>query len=257
MSGKILGTLIGLCLGLALDSGGGAAVLAGLGFVLGHWVDVRNAERIELPLDAPPSPPGIPSIEEAASSMQVRDVCTLLIEIARADTAVSRVEIREIRRWLEGTFPGHLRGIPAFLKAALAAPNERVEILCERLRDLDQGPANPELLNALYSVAEVDGPVNAEERAALREAAQALGLSPRREPEDPPEPAWDPAADLKTLGLPPEATDEEITSAYRRLAREHHPDRFSHLGGPALEAASARFRAVHDAYEALKRGRGF
>jgi DnaJ like chaperone protein len=255
--GKLLGAIMGICVGLALGSGTWAGVLAALGCVLGHFVDARNAEWIDTDLDAPPLPPRIPSLEEAASSIQVRDLCALLIEIARADAAVSRVEMRAIRLWLEETVPTHLEAVPAFLKAAIAAPNESVETHAERLAETEAGPDRRELLEALYRLAEADGPLNADEREALRAAAQGLGLSARREQEESPEGAWDAAPHLGALGLPPEATNEEIKSAYRRLAREHHPDRYAHQGGPALEAASLRFRAVHEAYETLKRRRGF
>ena len=46
-----------------------------------------------------------------------------------------------------------------------------------------------------------------------------------------------------TLGIQPEATDDEIRAAYRRAAMKHHPDR----GG-----SSEAFQAVHDAYAALQ-----
>lgn len=248
---------MGITAGLALGSGAWAGVLGATGFVLGHLLDARNAELIGTAMDAPPGPSKIPSVEEAATSMQVRDVCTLLIEIARADAAVSRVEMRAIRSWLDEAFPRHHRAIPEFLKAAISAPNESIPILCERLRDADGGPGQRQLLEALYALAESDGALNPEEQSALREAAAALGLSPRREPGDPPEPAWDPLVPLSALGLPLEATNEEITSAYRKLALEHHPDRFAHEGAQATESASARFRAVHEAYEELRQRRGF
>jgi DnaJ like chaperone protein len=249
--------MMGIATGLALGSGAWAGVLGAAGFVLGHLLDARNAELIGTAIDAPPGPLTIPSVEEAATSMQVRDVCTLLIEIARADTAVSRLEMRAIRSWLDETFPRHHLAIPEFLKAAIGAPNESIAVLCERLRDAEGGPTHRELLDALYALAETDGALNIDERAALRQAAAALGLSPRREPEDPPEPAWDPAVHLSALGLPLEATNEEITSAYRKLAREHHPDRVAHGPRQAIDEATTRFRAIHDAYEALRERRGF
>lgn len=46
-----------------------------------------------------------------------------------------------------------------------------------------------------------------------------------------------------TLGIQPEATDDEIRAAYKRAAMKHHPDR----GG-----SSEAFQAVHDAYAALR-----
>lgn len=49
-----------------------------------------------------------------------------------------------------------------------------------------------------------------------------------------------------TLGVKPDATDAEIKSSYRRLARKYHPDVSKESG------AEDRFKAVNEAYEALK-----
>jgi DnaJ domain len=48
------------------------------------------------------------------------------------------------------------------------------------------------------------------------------------------------------LGVPPDATLTTIKKAYRKLARQHHPDRNN--GDPD---AAARFREITEAYEAL------
>ena len=48
------------------------------------------------------------------------------------------------------------------------------------------------------------------------------------------------------LGVKPDATDAEIKSAYRKLARKYHPD-VSKEGG-----AEEKFKSVNEAYEALK-----
>jgi len=50
------------------------------------------------------------------------------------------------------------------------------------------------------------------------------------------------------LGLSPTATQEEIRRAYRRLARETHPDR-----NPDAEDAGARFQKVKEAYDVLSK----
>jgi curved DNA-binding protein CbpA len=50
------------------------------------------------------------------------------------------------------------------------------------------------------------------------------------------------------LGVPREASREEIAQAWRRLARTEHPDSRS---GEAGEAAPARFRALAEAWHVL------
>jgi curved DNA-binding protein len=49
-----------------------------------------------------------------------------------------------------------------------------------------------------------------------------------------------------TLGVPRTATPDEITKAYRKLARKHHPDL-----NPGDKEAEAKFKELQEAYEVL------
>ena len=57
--------------------------------------------------------------------------------------------------------------------------------------------------------------------------------------------------DLATLGLDESADRQAIESAFRRLVRVHHPDRFSRQSPEAVEAASRSFRALRSAFDRL------
>ena len=51
----------------------------------------------------------------------------------------------------------------------------------------------------------------------------------------------------KVLGVSPDASDEEIKTAYRRLAKKYHPDR-----NPGDAEAARKMQEVNDAYDQIK-----
>ena len=51
----------------------------------------------------------------------------------------------------------------------------------------------------------------------------------------------------KVLGLSPDASDEEVKKAYRRLAMKYHPDR-----NPGDEEAARKMQQINAAYDAIK-----
>ena len=51
----------------------------------------------------------------------------------------------------------------------------------------------------------------------------------------------------KVLGVSPDASDEEIKTAYRKLAKQYHPDR-----NPGDAAAAKKMQQINDAYDQIK-----
>jgi len=58
------------------------------------------------------------------------------------------------------------------------------------------------------------------------------------------------------LEITPDANDEELKKAYRKMAVMHHPDKVAHLGEDIKKAATEKFQKVQAAYEEIKKQRG-
>ena len=61
----------------------------------------------------------------------------------------------------------------------------------------------------------------------------------------------------ETLGVARSASDDEIKKAYRAMAKKYHPDTVANLGEEIKKKATEKFRSVNEAYEELKKTRGF
>ncbi|MCB9252221.1 MAG: TerB family tellurite resistance protein [Flavobacteriales bacterium] len=59
-----------------------------------------------------------------------------------------------------------------------------------------------------------------------------------------------------TLELTSSATDEEIKSKYRKLAREYHPDKHASKSEEEARAAEEKFKKIQLAYNEIKKARG-
>ena len=57
----------------------------------------------------------------------------------------------------------------------------------------------------------------------------------------------------KVLGVSPEATDEEIKSAYRQLVRKYHPDNYA--DSPLADLANEKMQEINEAYDMVMKSR--
>lgn len=55
------------------------------------------------------------------------------------------------------------------------------------------------------------------------------------------------------LGVPPTATDDQVKTAYRDLARKYHPDNYQN--NPLADLASEKMKEINEAYDTIMKAR--
>ena len=131
-----------------------------------------------------------------------------------------------------------------------------VEDCCNQIRRQMDYSQRLQLLNFLVMIAQADGSVPQSEVTALKETAQWLGMR-SSEVDSMLHLQGDSLEDAyKVLGLTPQATDDEVKKAYRRLALQHHPDKVAALGEDVRKAAEKKFQEINAAKDRIFKARG-
>ena len=63
-------------------------------------------------------------------------------------------------------------------------------------------------------------------------------------------------SNYRILEITPDATNDDVKKAYRKMAVKYHPDKVATLGEDVQKAAEEKFKAISQAYEAICKERG-
>ena len=113
-----------------------------------------------------------------------------------------------------------------------------------------------QLLNFLVIISKADGRIDPSEVPAMKECAQWMSMSADEVDSMLGMGKDDLASAYQVLGVSPDASDDEVKKAYRRLALEHHPDKVAALGEDIRRAAEKKFQQINDAKERIWKARG-
>ena len=116
-------------------------------------------------------------------------------------------------------------------------------------------PSRLELIHILYGLSASDGHVHPEEVKIIQTMANYLNINKRDYESIKAMFAKDDKAVYRVLEISPDASNQEVKRAYRRMANKYHPDKVSHLGKEMQSSAEEKFKAVNNAYQQLKKDR--
>lgn len=113
-----------------------------------------------------------------------------------------------------------------------------------------------QLFHYLTRIATADGEFSRQEKDVLEAIAGAIHLNSSDAASVISMFYKDSSSAYSVLEISPSATNDEVKSAYRRMAMKNHPDKVATLGPEVQKAAAEKFRQIQEAYETIKKERG-
>jgi DnaJ like chaperone protein len=239
------GKLIGGGLGFVL----GGPIGALIGVALGSMIDGSTIQTSTMGS-------GVGRTTEGDFKMSL---LVLMACVMKADGRVDKAELAVVKKFLVANFgeQGALEALQV-LKGLLDQDIDETQVSMQ-INQFMNYSSKLELVHLLFTIAYADGEVVSSELTVIQRVAGIFRISTLdfESLKAPFMKSIDRDWAYKSLEIEPTATNDEIKKAYRTMAKKYHPDLVNDLGEDVKKSATEKFRSVNEAYESLKKERGF
>ena len=238
--------------GLGWAAGGPLGAI--LGFFLGSMIDgISTTTQQYSDTQAGPAPGYRPATQPGDFTLSL---LVLSAAVMKADSKVMKSELDYVKKFLLHQFGEQQAEQQLQLLKQVLQRDVDVVAVSQQVRQYMDYSSRLQLLHYLFGIAGADNTYNPKEVEMVLRIAQLLGI---RQPDVESVKAMfvkDTQSAYKILEIQPDASDEEVKKAYRKMALKFHPDRVAHLGEDVQKAANKKFQELNAAYEAVKKERG-
>lgn len=177
--------------------------------------------------------------------------------VMKADGKVLKSELEFVRLFLSRQFgqdkaANYILELREILKRDI--PTREIAL---QIRDYMDHASRLQLFHYLWGIALADNNLDVSEERLLEQIASYLRISRYDYQSIKAMYVKDVDSAYKILELSPQASIEDIKKAYRKMAIKYHPDKVSHLGEEYKNAAEDKFQKLNEAYDSIKKQRGF
>lgn len=180
----------------------------------------------------------------------------LAAAVMKADGKVVKSELDYVKNFFNQQFGQQLGGESILLLREVLKQEINAQQVAQQIKQFMDHASRLQLLHFLFGISSADGHVHSKEVDEIRRISNFMGI---RTPDFESIKAMfykDVHAAYRILETTPDANDDEVKKAYRKMATKYHPDKVSHLGAEFQKAAKEKFQEVQAAYEQIKKERG-
>lgn len=239
-------------LGGGLGWAAGGPIGAILGFALGSMIDGMQSGAYEY------EPQRQPTFTKPQTTPNDFIISLLMLSAAvmKSDQRVMRSELEFVKRFLVQQFGVNEAERQLLILRELLNKEYNLQQVATQIRQYMEYQSRLQLMHFLFGLAGADNHVHAAELNTITQISGFLGIRNSDFESIKAMFVKDTTSAYRILEVTPDATEEELKKAYRRMALKYHPDRVAHLGDDMQKAANAKFQELNAAYEQVKKERG-
>ena len=242
-------------LGAGIGFVAGGPIGAVIGFVAGTVIDAYSKEDFERDRE-------VFQREYRKSPQQTQsgdfEISLLVLSaiVIKADGKVDQRELDYVRSQFVGMY-GKERANHAFqLFKGIMKKEISTRQVCLQIRQHMPHASRLQLLHFLFGIARADSHVSESEVEQIHKIAGYLYINDYDFESIKAMFYSSTDSAYKILEIEKSATDSEVKTAYRKMAKKYHPDKLQGLGEEHMKGAQEKFQKIQAAYDSIKKERG-
>ena len=229
----------------------GWAMFGPIGGILGYYF----TSRLENLSEAVAAQGEQQSWNQGQRNSFLMSLLVLSAAVIKADGKTTSQELSTLRSFFARNFGPQAGNEAEEIVKDLLSKDFNLYEVCTQVRSCMDYSQRLQLYHYLVSLGACDG-LHQREVDILETIATYIGLS--KSEVDSIFAQFRPSNDsnYRILEITPDATNDDVKKAYRKMAIKYHPDKVATLGEDVQKAAEEKFKAVNQAYEAICKERG-
>jgi DnaJ like chaperone protein len=239
-------------LGGGIGWAAGGPIGALLGFALGSMIEGMQTGKYEY---EPHTQPNFNKPQTTPNDF-ILSLLVLASAVMKSDQKILRSELDFVKRFLLQQFGTDEAERQLLILRELLKKDYNLHDVGLQIKRYMEYPSRLQLMHFLFGLAGADNQVSSAELNTITNISGILGIRPSDFESIKAMFVKDTTSAYRILEVTPDASEEELKKAYRRMALKYHPDRVAHLGDDLQKAANTKFQELNSAYDQIKKQRG-